>query len=349
MKLRVYFRPAVIVLLLALVAALSWWATATLGAFLVPVPIFYTILLLIASWAWLRIHRLERWTEWSAPGRLLILAPHEDDCVIAAGGIATRNRRLGGTSRIVYLAPDPRPDIAAHRAAEAAAAWREIGLTERDLQRLDLLPPLFQRDPRKLRNAAATLRALIDDFAPTTIVVPMFEGGHVQHDMTAALLGLIMRASDRFEVFEAPEYGPYVSLNNTPHRVLTLCGRWLFGLVSYYGPPDGIDSRPVLKLRLDSTDLACKRRMFAAFTSQNAPSLMLTKAYPDRFVRFVPGSDRTQPFDFRHSLLRFVLGMRRFVPAGLVDRLLPIQLGTIGRQPAITDWREEWPPAEVER
>jgi len=346
MKLRVYFRPAVIVLLLAFAASLSWWATRALSLLLLPLPVFYTLLFLLSAWAWLRIGRLEQWREWSTAGRLLILAPHEDDCVIAAGGIAIRNQKLGGVTRIIYLAPDRRPEVAARRAAEATAAWREIGLSDGDLLRLDLLPPLAERDPPKLREAAARLRTIIDGFAPTTVIVPMFEGGHVQHDMTAALLGLITRPSDRFEVLEAPEYGPYVSLNNTPHRILTLCGRWLLGLVSYYGPPDGIDERPVYKFRLDADDLASKRRMFAAFVSQNAPSLILTKSYPDRFVRLVPGADRAQPFDFRCSLLRFVLAARRLIPARLVDRLLPVQLGTIGRQPAITDWRQEWSSAE---
>jgi LmbE family N-acetylglucosaminyl deacetylase len=77
------------------------------------------------------------------------------------------------------------------------------------------------------------LRSIIDDFKPSAIIVPMFEGGHVQHDMTAALIGKIVARDDGFDIFEAPEYSPYASLWNTPHRVIALCSRWLFGLVSY--------------------------------------------------------------------------------------------------------------------
>ncbi len=29
-------------------------------------------------------------------------------------------------------------------------------------------------------------------------------------------------------------------------------------------------------------------------------------------------------------------------PAKIVDQLFPVQLGTVGRPNAITDWREEW-------
>ena len=207
---------------------------------------------------------------------------------------------------------------------------------------LDLLPPLRQRDPQKLRAAGTQLRAIIDEFAPTVIVVPMFEGGHIHHDMNAALIGKVLTPDDPFQVFEAPEYSPYASLWYTPHRVIALCSRWLFGLVSYYGPPDGIDGRPIQKYRLDPADLDCKRRMLAAFESQNAPSLVATRSYPDRLVVFNKRFDRNTPFNFRWSYLRFVLAMRRVISPRIAERLFPVQLGTVGRELQLTDWRQEW-------
>jgi LmbE family N-acetylglucosaminyl deacetylase len=249
---------------------------------------------------------------------------------------------MGGTTRIVYLAPDETPGMAERRAAEARAAWQVAGVEGDDVIHLDLLPPLRQRDPHKLRRAADRLRSIIDDFRPTTIVMPMFEGGHVHHDMVAALMSVVVTGDDRFDVFEAPEYSPYASLWHTPHRIVALCSRWLFGLVSYYGPPDGIDGRPVCRYRLAPDDLAAKRRMLAAFASQNAPSLVATRSYPDRLVSFDRNARRTVPFDFRWSYLRLALAMRRLLPSRLVDRLLPVQLGTIGRECNLTNWSEEW-------
>lgn len=347
MKLRIHFRPALVVCLLGLVVLLSWVVFAALGPGVAAtlagtVAVFYTTLLALAGLALLRLAALERWRSWDRPARLLILAPHEDDCVISAGGIGGRNRRIGGATRIVYLAPDEAPGMAERRAGEARAAWRAAGVGAGDIRHLDLLPPLRRRDPAKLRAAAVALRSIIDDFKPTVIVVPMFEGGHVHHDMTAALIGKIVAPGDGIDVFEAPEYSPYASLWYTPHRVISLCSRWLFGLVSYYGPPDGIDGRPVLKFRLDPGDLARKRLMLAAFESQNAPSLVATRSYPDRLVQLARDGERCQPFDFMHSYLRFVLAARRMLPPRLVDRLFPVQLGTIGREPKVTDWREEW-------
>jgi hypothetical protein len=64
-------------------------------------------------------------------------------------------------------------------------------------------------------------------------------------------------------------------------------------------------------------------------------------------VRWRRTDGRTTPFDFAHSYLRFVLRVRRIFPAKIVDRLFPVQLGTVGRPGAITDWRQEWTPAEV--
>jgi LmbE family N-acetylglucosaminyl deacetylase len=347
MKLEVYFRPALPVALLIAAACLFWAAFLALGSGAVAVmalaaALFYSGLSAFGVLALLRLAVLEQWHDWPGPGRLLILAPHEDDCVISAGGVGALNRRIGGTTRIVYLAPDEAPGMAERRAAEARAAWRVAGLGDDDVLHLDLLPPLRQRDPHKLRRAADRLRSIIDEFRPTAVVMPMFEGGHIHHDMVAALMGTVVTGDDRFDVFEAPEYSPYASLWYTPHRIVALCSRWLLGLVSYYGPPDGIDGRPIRRYRLAPDDLAAKRRMLAAFESQNAPSLVATRSYPDRLVSFDRNARRSVPFDFRWSYLRFALAMRRLLPSRLVDRLLPVQLGTIGRECNLTDWSEEW-------
>lgn len=344
MKLRLYFRPLPAVLLLLAVAALLWLAIGAIpgGGWLLPLALFYSALAMISAWAVCRLLFLERWRTWSAPRRLLILAPHEDDCVISAGGIALRNQELGGSLRIVYLAPDQTPGLADVRAAEARSAWAAAGFSPADLRHLDLLPPLRQSAPEKLRVAGPKLREIIDDFRPTAIVVPMFEGGHIQHDMLAALLATIVTPNDRFDVFEAPEYSPYVSLANTPHRIIALCTRWLFGLVSYCGPPDGIDGRPIDKFRLSAEDIETKRRMLACFASQNAPSLVATRCYADRLVRMNFDRSWGQPFDFAHSYLRLALAAHRILPPWLARGLFPGATGTIGRDGALTDWRREW-------
>lgn len=344
MKLRLYFRPSPVALLLAAAAALLWFAVSEspAGRWLLPVAVFYSGLAALSVWALLRLFFLERWCTWSTPQRLLILAPHEDDCVISAGGIALHNRKLGGVVRIAYLAPDQKPGLPEIRAAEARAAWKTAGFSDADLTHVDLLPSTDEPASKKLHAAGPALRRIIDDFQPNTIVVPMFEGGHVQHDMLAALLATVVGPADRFDVYEAPEYSPYVSLNNTPHRILALCARWLFGLLSYYGPPDGIDGRVVHKFRMSAEDIETKRQMLACFVSQNAPSLVATRSYPDRLVRMNFKRSWTQPFAFAHSYLRLALAAHRLLPQRIARGLLPGATGTIGRDGELTDWRREF-------
>lgn len=346
MKIRIYFRPWIIVALLGVVAFLlgiaaaaasGWWMALAL-----PLAVFYALLFVGAAWAARRIGTLERWADWDKAERLLVLAPHEDDCAISAGGIAVRNQGLGGATRIVYLAPDELPGMSDRRAREAHDAWTGAGLGAEALRHLNLLPPLRRRDPAKLRAAASSLRSIIDEFQPTVIIVPMFEGGHVHHDQVAGLLDKIVATTDRFEIFEAPEYSPYVSLRVTPHRALALMARWLFGVVVYHGESDGVDDRPILKFRLAPDELDRKRRVLSAFASQNGEWLAATRGYPDRLVRWRPCPDRRHPFPLTGSYRRLALGLRRVLPASLAALLMPTDDGTIGRDGAITDWQEEW-------
>src|SRR5471032_413100 len=149
MKFKVYFHPAPIALALIAVAGLFWLASLTIagGQWLLVFGYFYTVLSVFVVWSLIRITRIERTLTWSQPARLLVLAPHEDDCVIAAGGIGVRNGRLGGVTRIVYLAPDETPGLPEIRAAEACAAWAYAGLQESELWHIPLLPPLRDHDP----------------------------------------------------------------------------------------------------------------------------------------------------------------------------------------------------------
>ena len=348
MKLQIHNRPGPVVLLMTAVAALLWWIASTDGAaglIALPFALFYSLLSALCAWAWHRISQLERQVDWSAPERLLIVAPHEDDCVISAGGVGARNVTLGGATRVLYLAPDEAPGMAQRRTQEARGAWQLAGLGAGDVRSLDLLPKLRERSPQRLRDAATALRAEIDSFEPTVIVTPMFEGGHVHHDMTVGLLDQIVTDRDAFRVYEAPEYTPLASLDWTPHRVLTLCARWL-GLVSYYGPPDGIDGRKVFVFRLSAAELTLKKRMLACFVSQNAPSLVATRSYSDRLVSWQRDPARRTAFRLEGSYLAFALAARRLLPAALVDRLLPVQSGTIGREGRLADWQEEWQPSD---
>jgi LmbE family N-acetylglucosaminyl deacetylase len=344
-KVRFYFRPGPVVLALGAVALLFWigwcfvpgqWHWPVLAA-----AVFYTTLFGFAGYALLRCSAIERWVEWSGPERLLILAPHQDDCVLCAGGIGIRNAKLGGETFVVYLVQDELPGMPERRAAEAARAWSLAGVAPEQLRQLDLLPPLYSREPERLPAVARELARIIDEIQPTVLIVPMFEGGHIHHDIANQLVMLVLGDRPSARVYESPEYSPFFSLNCTPHRVIAQCGRWLFGLCAYYGPPDGIDERPICKVRLNDNEIALKRRMLGAFVSQNGQSLARASAYPDRIVEWRPRPYRSRPFEPKGSYLNFVLFLERWLPARLVNLVLPGQRGTFGREPNITDLDQE--------
>lgn len=298
---------------------------------------FYSALFGLAGYALLRCRAIESWVEWSRPERLLILAPHQDDCVICAGGIGLRNAKLGGETFIAYFVQDQAPGMATRRAEEAEQAWSLAGVPAGHLRQLDLLPPLYSRRPELLPALVQAIAHLIDEVRPTVVIMPMFEGGHIHHDILNQLALLVLADRPSIRIYESPEYGPFVSFKRTPHRVIAQCCRWLFGLCSYYGPPDGIDDRSIGKVRLNDQELMLKRRMLAAFASQNGASLARASAYPDRIVEFQLRPYRPRPFEPKGSYLSFVLFLEQWLPRTLVQRIFPGQRGTIGREPDITN------------
>lgn len=345
MKIRIHFRPASVVLALGAAALLfwgAWWFAPGLWRWPILAPaLFYSVLFALAADALRRCFAIERSMEWSRPERLLILAPHQDDCVLCAGGIGIRNAKLGGDTFVIYLSQAQPRAVAACRATECITAWSLAGVAPDHLQQLDLLPPLYSRKPECLPAVAETIARLIDETKPTVVILPMFEGGHIHHDIVnqLALLALAGRPSTR--VYEAPEYSPFFSLKYTPHRIIAHCGRWLCGLMAYYGPPDGVDGRTVYKIKLSGAELALKQRMLAAFVSQNGASLAAHAGYADRVVEWRPRSYRARPFALKGSYLTFVLQLERWLPSAFVRRIFPGQRGTFGRDPDITDLDKE--------
>src|SRR5262245_2836584 len=73
---------------------------------------------------------------------VLILAAHQDDCVIMAGEYAIESISAGKQVRVVYLTCGDR-EIGSQRAQtrmqEAIASWREIGVDEGNLEFLGLV------------------------------------------------------------------------------------------------------------------------------------------------------------------------------------------------------------------
>lgn len=143
-----------------------------------------------------------------AQDRVLVIAPHPDDESIATGGLLQAVRAAGAALRLVVLTdgdnnPWPQrwiekrwhigaPERArwgARRREEAHAALRVLDIAAADARFLGL-PDLGLMDLLMRADAAlmASLRALIEEFAPTLLVFPAANDRHPDHNAAHVLM-----------------------------------------------------------------------------------------------------------------------------------------------------------------
>ena len=173
--------------------------------------------------------------------RILILAPHPDDEIVACGIAAMRAAAAGAQVSVLYLTtgvpgaaalwPWQRAGHAARvrrRGAEAREAAALIGI-DRVVRSAGVPPadaagtaavPRHEIPSRRLRDhlddAANAIAAAIDACAAEALWVPAFEGGHQDHDAANAVAASL---SCRLPVWEFAAYnfaGGKVGANRFP-------------------------------------------------------------------------------------------------------------------------------------
>jgi LmbE family N-acetylglucosaminyl deacetylase len=145
----------------------------------------------------------------SSPRRVLILAPHPDDEIVACGLAAWRARAAGAGFSVLYLTTG---------VPEEAWPWRRAGYAARVARRRDeamaaaallrLEPAGFLDIPsRRLRHhldqAAGAIERALAATAAGELWVTAFEGGHQDHDAANALAA---RFRHRAPVWEFAAY-----------------------------------------------------------------------------------------------------------------------------------------------
>jgi LmbE family N-acetylglucosaminyl deacetylase len=158
------------------------------------------------------------------PRRILILAPHPDDEIVACGIAALRARAAGARVFVLYL-------TTGIPARQALWWWRRPGYAKRLRRRRDeawvaaarigLEPSGFSDRPsRRLRHhlddAAAEVEQAVTTCGAEALWVPAFEGGHQDHDAANALAA---RFCARLPVHEFAAYnlaGGQVRANRFP-------------------------------------------------------------------------------------------------------------------------------------
>jgi LmbE family N-acetylglucosaminyl deacetylase len=118
----------------------------------------------------------------AAGKRILVLAAHQDDETIGAGGTLLMSARAGAEFCVVYYTDGATgfgrfsaDDVRAIRKDEARRVWQRIGNTE----------PIFWDYPNRANalapDAGARLSALIESFRPDTIFLPSFLEQPIEH------------------------------------------------------------------------------------------------------------------------------------------------------------------------
>jgi hypothetical protein len=340
-KLRVYHRPWLVVAL-AFLAAVIWSLVAAvsprLGAIAWALAAAYAVVILTAGLFAIRCWLRERPFELRRPERALVVSPHQDDCVLMAGGYGIRNRRLGGSVDIVYLTVPCDPILAKTRREEAISAWRLADVNTASLRHWNIIPAQGAVTRDHVQLLASALQRLVDEIQPTVVFTPLFEAGHLHHDVSHHVVTRMLRLPAGTLIYECPEYSPYLSFWRTPQAMLSYLVRFAFlGLVAYYPKAEGTGSTGILNLRLTRSELAIKRRMLAEFRSQHGEALAKHHGYPDRLIVWHPRPFAATPFRYEGSRPWLIERLGAGLPAPLIRRLLPGEAATIGVDRGITN------------
>jgi LmbE family N-acetylglucosaminyl deacetylase len=134
--------------------------------------------------------------EWApSPGRLIVVAPHPDDEVLATGGLIHSWACAGGEVCIVSVTDGEAADVTRKgldliRRKELQAALRRLSARYIDIRRAGL-------PDGKVIAHANKLRALLTELAlpGTTLLAPYEHDGHPDHEAAGRICGEVARAA----------------------------------------------------------------------------------------------------------------------------------------------------------
>jgi LmbE family N-acetylglucosaminyl deacetylase len=136
-------------------------------------------------------HRLPSTLETPVRSRILVIAPHADDEVIACGGTLLLHRQLGSPTRVVFVT-----DSTAGLSDPEVAGWlggvrHDESVLVAQAMRFESVVRLDLPDSRLVQHEAPLVKELIDQiqsFKPDIIYCPFPGDGHADHQACALAL-----------------------------------------------------------------------------------------------------------------------------------------------------------------
>lgn len=241
--------------------------------------------------------------------KIVIFAAHQDDGVIMAGGYAMQSIKKGGSVNVFYIF-DGEPGNGRKRNItrmnESFRAWDLIGVAKSNIRFLDY------DDYYGLSNNAE-IEECIDEVADILkknnfdkIFIPLYEGGHYQHDITNYIISrAYIRSGRNGKLYECPEYNAYYSIKNTPEKILSLLSK-LVPLCEYRSPPLFIRKGNRLYLDMSGEELDLKRKMLQVFESQDVKGLLGLYGHKDSYQIYTDYDYSKPPFDYEGSVAMYV-------------------------------------------
>ena len=227
------------------------------------------------------------------PSKIVIIAPHQDDGVIQAGGLALKNLKSGGDVSIIYMTNEKSKSIAEIRARESIHAWQIAGIPENQLHFLDYKSEKNWSN-MKILDAKRDVIKILQSLKPDVIVFPLLEHGNYEHDLTNQIVRSIeSEGIISAKYFQATEYNPYYIAEYDPLKFISFVAR-LMPFIPYSKQSYGINPKFQSQIELTHTEMKQKIQMLMAFESQAGVIPISQFGFPDTFER--PNQDMTSVY-----------------------------------------------------
>ena len=245
---------------------------------------------------------------------ICIFASHQDDGVIMAGGYAAQTIKRGGSVNIVYIFDGEtgngrKRDIV--RMNESFKAWGLGRVKKENISFLDYDQYYGLIDEEEIKSCISDVTDLLKENNFDIIFIPLYEGGHYQHDVTNYVVSrAYLKSGIKCRLYECPEYNAYYSLKYTPEKILSLISR-LIPFYEFKSPPSFIGDGDRLYLDMSDEELVLKRKMLQVFESQDVEGLLDLYGYKDSYQIYTEYDYSKPPFDYDRSVARYVNNLKK--------------------------------------
>jgi LmbE family N-acetylglucosaminyl deacetylase len=300
--------------------------------------ITYFLLLIYSGlmlWLYQKIQKQDRKYIQAKGEDILIIAPHQDDCVAIAGGYAVQTVEKGGHVYILYITDGYKEDRVTRR-QEAVKAWSTFS---RASVTLDFLPYINNKSflsREEINKGIDEISAYIKKVKPETIFIPLYEGGHYQHDVSNFMVSMaVKKLAIDCTVYESPIYNFFMSFTTTPEKILSGLARFI-PLITYDYSPEPVRNDQVYFLEMTDSQLQKKKNIIAEFKTQNPQKLMERWGFGDRYQKLHAYDYSQPPFNYDKSIAKWIHNLKTLPLIGKIMRKVMIWTTTIHPDPHYT-------------